>query len=71
MTVLINEGFSVDIILKNISALNSPAYDMMQGSWGVYAGLARHDFRLSQMQRREKHNFMAALPNSRETVQRS
>ena len=40
MTELITEGFSIDIILKNISALNSPAYDMMQAFKGVYAGLA-------------------------------
>jgi hypothetical protein len=40
MTELITEGFSTDIIPKNISALNSPAYDMMQASRAVYAGLA-------------------------------
>jgi len=58
MTELINEGLSINIILKNISTLNSPAYDMMQGSRGIYAGLAGHNFRMSQMQKREKHNFM-------------
>jgi hypothetical protein len=31
---------------------------MMQGSRGVEAGLAGHDFRIAQMQKREKHNFM-------------
>jgi hypothetical protein len=40
MNELITESFSIDIILKNISALNSPAYDMMQAFKGVYAGLA-------------------------------
>lgn len=39
MTELIAEGFSIDIIQKTISALNSPAYDMMQASRAVYAGL--------------------------------
>jgi len=39
MSELINEGFSIDIILKNISALKFPAYNMMQGSRGAYAGL--------------------------------
>jgi len=47
MTELINEGLSINIILKNISTLNSPAYDMMQGSRGIYAGLAGHNFRMS------------------------
>ncbi|MFB0521536.1 MAG: hypothetical protein ACETWD_08935 [Desulfatiglandales bacterium] len=63
MTELINEGLSINIILKNISTLNSPAYDMMQGSRGIYAGSAGYNFRMSQMQKREKPNFMT-VPSS-------
>jgi hypothetical protein len=55
---LINKGFSINIILKNISALNSSAYNMMQGSRSVYTGMARHSFFTSQMQKKETHNFM-------------
>jgi len=40
MTELITEGLSIDIIPKNISVLNCPAYDMMQASRGVYEDLA-------------------------------
>lgn len=31
---------------------------MMHGSRGVYTDLAGHNFRISQMQKRGKHNFM-------------
>jgi hypothetical protein len=55
---LINKGFSINIILKNISALNSSAYNMMVGSRIVYTALAGHSFFTSQMQKKETHNFM-------------
>jgi hypothetical protein len=58
MTELINKGFSIDIILKNISSLDSSANNMMQGSGGVYAGLAGHSLFISQIKRKETHNFM-------------
>jgi hypothetical protein len=44
---VINEIFSIGVILKNIPALNPPAYDMMQGARRLYAGLAGHGFRIS------------------------
>jgi hypothetical protein len=30
----------------------------MKGSGGVYAGLAGHDFHISDMKEKETHNFM-------------
>jgi hypothetical protein len=38
--------------------LDSSANDMMQGSGGVYAGLAGHGLFISQIRRKETHNFM-------------
>ena len=58
MAELIDKGFSIDIILENISVLDSSANDMMQGSGGVYAGLARHGLFISQIKMKETHNFM-------------
>jgi len=78
ITELITEGFSIDIILKDISTLDSPVYDMMQASRAVYAGLAgegylprqRYKVRILPMQKREDHHFMTAPFSSIETFGR-
>ena len=34
--------FLIGIVFKNVSPLDTPAYDMMQGTRGIYSGLAWH-----------------------------
>lgn len=57
----LNKVFLISIILENISSLNSPTYDVMQGSGCVYAGLAGDNFHISQTQKKERYNFMNVL----------
>jgi hypothetical protein len=49
----------IGIIMENNPLLNSPTYDVMEGSGGVDTGLAWHDSYVSQMEKEEKHNFMS------------
>jgi hypothetical protein len=49
-TQTVKKAFSVSIILENISALDSSAYDMMQGSGSIYSGLARHKIHIPDVQ---------------------
>ena len=40
---------SIGIILKNVTSLNTPAYNMMQGARGIYSGLTWHVISLPQI----------------------
>ncbi len=33
---------SIGIVFKNVSSLDTPAYDMMQSTQGIYSGLTWH-----------------------------
>ena len=39
----IDEVVAVGVIFENHLALNSTNYNVLQGSGGIYSGLARHD----------------------------
>ncbi len=45
---------SIGIVFKNVSSLDTPAYDMMQGTRRIYSGLTWHVTSLSQTN--EKRN---------------
>jgi hypothetical protein len=45
---------SIGIVFKNVSPLDAPAYDMMQGTRGIYSGLTWHVSSLPQIN--EKRN---------------
>jgi len=48
------KSVSVGIVFKNVSSLDTPAYDMMQGTRGIYSGLTWHVISLPQIN--EKRN---------------
>jgi len=45
---------SIGIVFKNVSSLDTPAYDMMQGTRRIYSGLTWHVISLPQTN--EKRN---------------
>ncbi len=45
---------SIGIVFKNVSSLDTPAYEMMQGTRGIYSGLTWHVSSLPQIN--EKRN---------------
>ncbi len=40
---------SIGIVFKNVSSLDTPAYDMMQGTRRIYSGLTWHAISLPQI----------------------
>jgi len=52
---------SVCIVFKNVSSLDTPAYDMMQGTRRIYSGLTWHVTSLPQTN--EKRNAQIQPPS--------
>jgi hypothetical protein len=47
---------SIGIVFKNVSSLDTPAYDMMQGTRRIYSGLTWHGHVTSLPQTNENRN---------------
>ncbi len=48
---------SIGIVFKNVSSLDTPAYDMMQGTRRIYSGLTWHVTYYHKQMKIEKPNF--------------
>jgi hypothetical protein len=49
ITESIPKSITVGIIEKNLSSINPPHRDMVQGSRGIYAGFSRHAMPISNI----------------------
>ena len=47
---------SIRIVFKNVSSLDTPAYDMMQGTRRIYSGLTWHVTSLPQTNEKKRLN---------------